>query len=132
MGMEGVSIILAPDLNQSLLKPSHHVIKSSKLEVVNYDANQGIESPSPRSNDDSNRFGPAGISLPHDICRSRSVDPNLHISTLTWILQNENGSSATREHSTPPPCVVRLRGFIGWVHATLTISTLPVRGCPFS
>jgi len=28
---------------------------------------------------------------------------------------------ATREHNTPPPCATP-SGFIGWVHATLTIS----------
>ena len=31
---------------------------------------------------------------------------NLHISTFTRILQNENGFYATQEHSTPPPCVL--------------------------
>jgi hypothetical protein len=61
---------------------------------------QRVESSSPRSSGDSNRFGPTRVSLPHDICRSMSVDPNLHISTLTQILQNGNQSSATREHST--------------------------------
>jgi hypothetical protein len=49
-----------------------------------------IESSSPRSNGDSNRFGPAGVSLPHDIWKSRSVDPNLYISTRTQIPQNLN------------------------------------------
>jgi hypothetical protein len=53
-------------------------------------------------------------------------DPNLHISTLTQILQNVNGSSATQEHSTPPPCATP-SGFIGRVHATLAISLLLVR-----
>ena len=38
---------------------------------------------------------------------------------------------ATREHSTPPPCATP-GGFTGCVHATLAISPLPVRGCPFS
>jgi hypothetical protein len=70
---------------------------SIHVSLINYDAVQLIESSSPRSSDDSNRFGPAGVSLPHDICRSRSADPNLHISTLTRILQNGNWSSATRE-----------------------------------
>ena len=46
---------------------------------------------------------------------------DLHISTLTWILQNMNRSSATREHSTPPPCATP-GGFTGCVHTTLTIS----------
>ena len=38
---------------------------------------------------------------------------------------------ATREYSTPPPYAIP-DGFIGWVHATLAISPLLVRGCPFS
>jgi hypothetical protein len=70
---------------------------SIHVSLINYDAAQLIESSSPRSYGDSNRFGPARVSLPHDICRSRSADPNLHISTLTRILQNGNRSSATRE-----------------------------------
>jgi hypothetical protein len=48
------------------------MIMSITVSLINYDAGQRIESPSPRSNDDSNRFGPAGVSLPHDISRSRS------------------------------------------------------------
>jgi hypothetical protein len=50
--------------------------------ISNYDVAQLIESSSPRSNDDSNRFGLAGVSLPHDICRFRSrpvptyIDPH--------------------------------------------------------
>jgi hypothetical protein len=35
---------------------------------------------------------------------------------------------ATQEHSTPPPYPI----LVGWVHATLAISPLPMRGCPFS
>jgi hypothetical protein len=44
---------------------------SIHVSLINYDAAQLIESSSPRSCDDSNRFGPARVSLPHDICRSR-------------------------------------------------------------
>jgi hypothetical protein len=44
------------------------MISSLKFQLVNYDVAQLIESSSPRSNDDSNWFGPAGVSLPHDIC----------------------------------------------------------------
>jgi hypothetical protein len=68
------------------------VIIGITVSLINYDVAQLIESSSPRSCSDSNRFGPAGVSLPHDICRSRSVDPNLHISTCTQILQNLNRS----------------------------------------
>ena len=50
-----------------------------------------------------------------------SLGPNLHISTLTRILQNMNGCCATREHSTPPPCATP-GGFTGWVHTTVAIS----------
>ena len=74
---------------------------------------QRIESPSPRSNGDSNRFGPAGVSLPHDICRSRSgpeatyIDPHLDPAKHEWVC-------ATREHSTSPPYVTP-NGFTGCV-----------------
>jgi hypothetical protein len=63
------------------------------VSLINYDVAHLIESFLPRSNGDSNRFGPAGVSLPHDICRSRSADPNLHISTHTQIPQNLNRSA---------------------------------------
>jgi hypothetical protein len=43
-----------------------------------------IESSSPRSNGDSNRFGPTRVSLPHDICRSRFRN---RIQTQTYIYQ---------------------------------------------
>jgi hypothetical protein len=66
---------------------------SITVSLINYDVAQLIESSLPRSNDNSNWFGPAGVSLPHDICRSRSVDPNLHISTHTQIPQNLNRSA---------------------------------------
>jgi hypothetical protein len=69
---------------------------SIKVSLINYHVAQLIESSLPRSNDDSNRFGPARVSLPHDICRSRSVDPNLHISTRTQIPQNLNRSALPR------------------------------------
>ena len=56
-------------------------------------------------------------------------DPNLHISTLTWILQKMNRYSATKESSTPPPCATP-GGFTRCIHATLAISPLPVRSWP--
>jgi hypothetical protein len=45
------------------------MISYLKLQLINYDVAQLIESSSSISNDDSSRFGPAGVSLPHDICR---------------------------------------------------------------
>jgi hypothetical protein len=57
---------------QALLINHHNMISSLKFQLINYDVAQLIESSSPRSNDDLNRFGPAGVSLPHDICRFRS------------------------------------------------------------
>jgi hypothetical protein len=45
------------------------MFSSLKFQLINYDVAQLIESSSPRSNGDSNQFGPAGVSLPHDICR---------------------------------------------------------------
>ena len=53
--------------------------------VINYDDEQRVESPLPRSNDDSNRLNPARDSLPHDICRSP-----------TYIYQPTLRSSKTR------------------------------------
>jgi hypothetical protein len=73
---------------------------SINVSLINYDATQLIESSSLRSCGDSNQVGQVRVSLPHNICRSRSVDPNLHISTLTQILQNGNRSSATQKHNT--------------------------------
>jgi hypothetical protein len=58
------------------------MISSLKFQLINYDVAQLIESSSPRSNTDSNRFGQARIFLPHDICRFRSgpvptyIDPH--------------------------------------------------------
>jgi hypothetical protein len=63
--------------------------------------------------------------LYHTTYAGLGPDPNLHISTLTRIFQNMNGSGATREHSTPPPYAAP-GGFTGCVHATLAISPLPV------
>jgi hypothetical protein len=45
------------------------MISYLKLQLMNYDVVELIESSSPRSNSYLNRFGPAGVSLPHDICR---------------------------------------------------------------
>jgi hypothetical protein len=59
------------------------MIKQLLIQSINYDAVQLIESSSLRSSGDSNRFGPARVSLPHDICRSRPgpeptyINPNL-------------------------------------------------------
>ena len=91
---------------------------------------QRVESPSPRSNGDSNRLGPAGVSLPHDICRSRSGPEPTYINLYLDPPKREP-VYATREHSTPPPCATP-GGFIGCVHATLAISPLPVCGWPFT
>jgi hypothetical protein len=54
---------------QALLINHHNMISSLKFQLINYDVAQLIESSSPRSNGDLNRFGPAGVSSPHDICR---------------------------------------------------------------
>jgi hypothetical protein len=77
-----------------LMSNSYHLLSISiHVSLINYDAGQRIESSSPRSSGDWNRFGPVGVSLPHDICRSRSANPNLHISTRTQIPQNLNRSA---------------------------------------
>jgi hypothetical protein len=47
------------------------VIISIRVSFINYDIEQRIESSS-RNNGDSNRLGPARVSLPHDVCRYRS------------------------------------------------------------
>jgi hypothetical protein len=106
-----------------LLSNSYHLLSISiHVSLINYDAAQLIESSSPRSYGDSNRFGPAGVFLPHDICRSRSADPKLHISTLTQILQNGNRSSTTREHSTHFTASFVPDGFIGVCYTALSPS----------
>ena len=95
------------------------MIPSIIVSIINYD-DWRIESPSLRSNDDLNRFGPVGVSLPHDICRSRSgpeltyINPHLDPPKHELVY-------ATQEHSTSPPCTTP-SGFIGCVHAILTIS----------
>ena len=81
---------------------------------------QRIESTSPRSNGYSNRFSLAGVSLPHDICRSRPKPEPTYINPHSDPPKREL-VCATREHSTPPPCTTP-GGFTGCVHATLTIS----------
>jgi hypothetical protein len=82
-------IQFAPVLNDSLLIiPSHD--HSTNVLVINYDAVQLIESFSPRSSGNSNRFSPAGFSLLHDICRPRSGPEPTYIN-LHSDPQNMNG-----------------------------------------
>jgi hypothetical protein len=104
---------------------------SITVSLINYDVAQLIESSLPRSNDNSNWFGPAGVSLPHDICRSRSVDPNLHISTRTQIPQNLNRSALPG--STVPTTLRRssLTDLQNVLHGTPTIFIRPVCSCLF-
>jgi hypothetical protein len=92
---------------------------SIHVSLINYDATQLIESSSPRSCGDSNQFGQVRVSLPHNICRSRSADPNLHISTLTQILQNGNRSRATQKHSTHFTASFVPNGFTGVYYTIL-------------
>jgi hypothetical protein len=42
------------------------MIPQLEFQFINYDAGRLIESSSSRSNGDSNRLSPAGVSLPHD------------------------------------------------------------------
>ena len=70
--------------------------------------------------DNSNRLGLAGVFLPHDICRSRPGPKPTYINLHSDPPKREP-VCATREHSTPPLCATP-SGFIGCVHATLTIS----------
>ena len=106
------------------------MIISTIVSFINYDVEQRIESPSPRST--VIRIDLPQLGCPyHTTYAGLGLDLNLHISTLTRILQNMNGSGATRQHSTPPPCATP-SGFTGCVHATLTISPLLVSGWPFT
>jgi hypothetical protein len=74
------------------------MIISIKLQLLTTMCGQRVESPSLRSNDDLNRLSLARF-LYHTtyacLGLNPDLDPNLHISTLTQILQNKNGSSAT-------------------------------------
>ena len=56
------------------------MIISNIVSLINYDVRQRIESCSLTSNDDSNWFGPARVSLPHDICRSRTSPEPIYIN----------------------------------------------------
>jgi hypothetical protein len=81
---------------------------------------QRIESPSTRSNGDSNQFGPARVSLPHDIYRSRTGLEPTYINPHSALPKPEPVYT-TWEHNTPP-LYATAGGSTGWVHATLTIS----------
>ena len=106
-------------LSHSLLNiPSHD--HSTNASVISYDAVQLIESSSPRSRSDSNRFGLARVSLPHHIYRFRSEPEPTYINLHSDPPKCEP-VCAMREHNTPPPCATP-GGFTRWVHATLTIS----------
>jgi hypothetical protein len=55
-----------------LMSNLYHLLSISiHVSLINYDVAQLIESSSPRSCGDSNWFGLAGVSLPHDVCKSR-------------------------------------------------------------
>jgi putative component of toxin-antitoxin plasmid stabilization module len=107
---------------------------SIKFQLLTPMYGQRVESSSPRSNGDSNRFGPAGVSLPHDICRSRSrpgSKPKLtyinpYPDLQTWTSLRYPGAQY------PLHCVIcpwRIRR--GVLHGTPTISIRPVRSCLF-
>ena len=70
------------------------------------------------ANDDSCRFGPAGVSLPQTY-----VGPDFGLTYINPHLDPPKHEPvyATLDHSTPPPYATP-GGFIGCVHATLTIS----------
>jgi hypothetical protein len=104
---------------------------STSVEVVNYDVDKRIESSSPRTNGDSNRFGPAGVSLPHDICRSYAWTQTYIYQPLLRSSKTWTGPALLKEHSTPLFHATKVDN-TAWVHITLTISTLPVRGCRFN
>jgi hypothetical protein len=72
------------------------------------------------------RFGPAGVFLPHDICRSRPRPEPTYINPHSD-LQNLNRSTLPESIVLHLPASFDYGRFTGWVHATLTISTLPVR-----
>jgi hypothetical protein len=101
--------------------PSFHFL--SKVSYINYDAGQLIRV---SITEDQRRFEPI-IPSWGSLTTQHMQDSNLHISTFTRILQNVTGSSATREHNTPPIQPLATR-----IHATLAISPLPVRGRPFT
>jgi hypothetical protein len=76
--------------------------------------------------EEQRRFEPiiAQLGIPNHTTYAgpRPTHINLHSD-----LPKQERVRATREHSTPPPYPI----LVGWVHATLAISPLPVRGCPF-
>jgi hypothetical protein len=65
---------------------------------------QRVESSSLRSNDDSNRFGPAGVSLPHDKCRWRTY-------THQHLLESSKIGTGLALFESIVHCVVRPDGF---------------------
>ena len=88
--------------------------------LINYDVWLEGRVSITEEHDNSNRLGLAGVSLPHDICMSRSGPEPTYINLYLNPPKREP-ICATREHSTPPPCATP-GGFTGRVHATLAIS----------
>jgi hypothetical protein len=99
------------------------------FQCINYNAAQLIESSSPRSSGDSNRFGPAGVSLSQYIGNFRSQN---------YIYQPSLGSSEIGTGLALPESIVptslrrsSLMNSQECVHDTPAISPLPVRGYRF-
>jgi hypothetical protein len=101
---------------------SYLISISNYVSLINYDADQGIKSPFPRSNGGSNRLKP---SWGFPTTRYIQV-PDLHISTISTDPPKHELDRTTREHSTPPPCSVPNGYLAGCVYATPAISPLLV------
>jgi hypothetical protein len=66
------------------------------------------------------RIGLAQLRFPyHTTYAGLGLDPHLHTSTLTWILQNRNRSSTTQEHSTHFTMSFVPNGFTGVCYTVL-------------
>jgi hypothetical protein len=99
------------------------------FQCINYNAAQLIESSSPRSSGDSNRFGPARISLPHDIGSFRSRNYIYQPSLGSF----EIGTGPALSESIVPTSLHRssLTDSQECIHDTPAISPLLVRGYRF-
>ena len=107
----------------------HLLSTSNHVPLINYDVGQLIMSPI-TVEQTVIRIDLAQLGFPY---HTTYVGPSFG---LTYINLHSNPPKhevvyATREHSTPPPCATP-GGFIGWVHATLTISHVLVRSCLFT
>jgi hypothetical protein len=86
---------------------SHLISISNHVPLINYDVDRGIECPSLRSMVIRIDLAQLGFSY-HMTYVGLGPDPNLHISTLTQILQNLNQCTlpeSTVPHLSMPPLV---------------------------